>query len=319
MLTSNQLLLLVLLGLYLIECLVVFPYPGLLFRRGIFGKIGRFGNKWTATRDGMLFRDTSKRIAFLSPFPPFGRAFAVSEPADSTPHALDNPEAFEKAFDISAIEARMVEVEEKTNWLSSICLLYAFFLFIMLPVVGHVLGFRQNWVVILVELLLIHILLIVLAWRALSAVSPHRNKSDLMTKLIPSPPMGPRALDNICLNALEGFHPLAVAKVLMPGEGFLKEAKRSLLHARHPIQLGETETKSATREQLEASSYAEQLADWLIAQAVDINLLVQPNFSGDAGVTHFCPRCHEEYCSPGPAPECADCTGIELRALPIDS
>jgi hypothetical protein len=117
-------------------------------------------------------------------------------------------------------------------------------------------------------------------------------------------PMAVRASDAVTRHALEGFHPMAVARHLMRPEKFESYAQAFLRDLYHPLQFDHLEAaaQEAVRWQLALERVV--IGDWL----GDACNLSEPVL-GECDKS-YCPRCLTPYTlSEG---DCASCPGVSL-------
>ncbi len=135
-------------------------------------------------------------------------------------------------------------------------------------------------------------------WRAHRRLHPDR-KAERLTLLffsVVSPVDAVHAGDALLRKALEGFHPLALARVLCTEQAYLACAQRQLRQARFPF---------SEEDWIRLSRFVRE-------EGGDPEVLTGPPQSR-GGTRTFCPRCAQQYVLETGV--CADCRGISLVKL----
>lgn len=128
----------------------------------------------------------------------------------------------------------------------------------------------------------------------------------LLFLMVFSPPAGVRARAWLARDALALFNPVAVGAALQCEDDWTNlaaEAWRDLDHPVGPESPAVAKALAPARDHLKRS--LRRLAK---AKGVDTGLFEEPPAAVDAGVSAYCPRCHELFRSVDG--ECADCPGV---------
>jgi hypothetical protein len=259
------------------------------------------GGVWLVAPSTTYARFLAGRVLQLAKLKPAQREKAVRELAAAS-------------FDTQAVERRWQEFRAQSRqlrWLGNALVAYVF---VVAPTVVWFVGLRLSWLGLLAGLFALAVATATLFRRAHRALYPdaedERFTYTLTVTLSPANAM--RAHDALSRPLLDEFHPLAVAKVLLPPADFPNLARRMLLDLRHPVQpvcpcpdsaarAAEAYWRGALREAMEAL---------LSRSGLDPATLCRPPNRLDATCQAFCPRCQAQFTTSGSA--CADCGGLPL-------
>lgn len=188
------------------------------------------------------------------------------------------------------------------------------YLFVFAPVLIWNLGFRLSWLGLLVGLIALTITTAVLFCRAHRALYPpaedERFTHTLTIALVPTSAL--RAHDALSRPLLEMFHPLAVAKVLLPQARFREFARRVLLDLRHPaLPLCPSDEPATRATELHARTALRQAVEQLLKRSgIEPDELCRPPAPADESCRAYCPRCGAQFTTA--TGNCVDCGGVEL-------
>lgn len=221
------------------------------------------------------------------------------------------------AFDRDAIRKRMEETESATGALRSVSMALFATIFVLSPAAVA----RFGWFPPLLYIVPAGFLLMgVTAWMTRKAHrklypegGDERFRYVMMTSL--SPVSGTRATDAVQRSALEGFHPLAVASVLLEADDFAAfagTAWRDLKYPRLPDNPFNEEAARATGRWY-AEALASQYATVIRAAGLNPADFEKAPEKTDPTHTQYCPRCHSQFTAV--ATECKECGGRALVPL----
>ncbi len=224
-------------------------------------------------------------------------------------------------FDGPGIDSQLREYRTRG---SAVCrLANALFLYLLIIVPGLIwyFGFGPVSLALLFGLLVLTIATATFFCRAHRALYP--NASDerfthtLTIALAPSSAL--RAHDALSRPLLENFHPLAVAKQILPDKEFRPFARRVLLDLRHPAQPW---TTSEQPEVVATEAYSRYIlltaAEGFLKQhGLAPDQLGQAPAPADAACRSYCPRCDAQFTTL--SGKCADCGGLAVVALRRDA
>ncbi len=223
------------------------------------------------------------------------------------------------SLDIRAVERRWQEFRARSRhlrWLGNALVGYVF---VAAPTVIWFVGLRLSWLGLFVGLFALAVATATLFRRAHRALYPNaedeRFTHTLTIALSPANAM--RAHDALSRPLLEEFHPLAVAKVLLPPAAFPNLARRILLDLRHPALPDCPSDDAAARR---AGSFwrgalREAAENMLKRSGIQPDDLCRPPKPVDESCRAYCPRCGAQFTSPIGC--CADCGGLELVAFNV--
>lgn len=135
----------------------------------------------------------------------------------------------------------------------------------------------------------------------------------LILALAPATTM--RAHDIAARPLLENFHPLAVAKKLLPAAAFQRLARRFLLDLRHPALpiCPNPQPQAHATEQFFRKTFQELVEAWLREHKIVPEELCAPPVMLEASCRAYCPRCEAQFTTP--TGYCSDCGGLPLVAF----
>jgi len=175
-------------------------------------------------------------------------------------------------------------------------------------------GFGLTWLGLLLGLLALTIATATFFFRAHRALYP--NASDerftLTLTIALAPSSALRAHDALSRPLLENFHPLAVAKRLLPDNEFRTFARQVLLDLRQPARpwgISEQPEVVAT-EAYFRSALRSATEEFLNQNGLAPDELGRAPAPADDSCRSFCPRCNAQFTTL--SGECADCGGLAV-------
>ena len=221
------------------------------------------------------------------------------------------------ALEGQGIDSRLREYRARSSVVR--CLVNGLFLYLVVIGPGLIwyFGFGLTGLGLLLGLLALTITTATFFCRAHHALYPEasdeRFTHTLTIALAPSSAL--RAHDALSRPLLENFHPLAVAKQLLPDKAFRPIARRVLLDLRHPVrplvpseQPGVVATEAYSRHVLLAA-----VEEFLRQHGIDPDELGRAPAPADDLCRSFCPRCDAQFTTP--TGQCADCGGLPVVEL----
>jgi hypothetical protein len=261
-------------GVYLSDCFVR-QRPGLwTFRAGLLRPVRGFPEA-----DLKLFGES---LAFAwTPLIPWQRAFAFSG-GNRSGDSL-SVRAAQRRLDAVRLHTRSLQVT------SGLLFIWVMLVLTLLVVSGWLLPVFIPWAAVAVGLCIATFVMFLRAYRR---TYDRRPPLELWLTLALSPVALMRAPFAVLFSAASDIHPFAAAGALCQDDEFLRIAR--LWHFDNP----------ELRAEIEQTARIRDLHPRLTAGPEDC----------EAGVTHFCPRCHGTYRNG--AGICADCGDVELKGLP---
>jgi hypothetical protein len=217
-------------------------------------------------------------------------------------------------FDTGALERRRREFQKRSCPVRGLSNALLGYLFVVAPAVIWHFGFQLSWLGLLAGLLGLTTATAFGFFRAHRALYPdaedERFTHTLTILLAPTTAM--RAHDALSRPLLEGFHPLAIAKVLLPEKDFREFARRVLLDLRQPaLPLCPNDNPAARETELLARCAQQSEAEEFLQQAgVEPHDLCRPPTPADESCRAYCPRCNAQFTTVEGT--CADCGGLGL-------
>jgi hypothetical protein len=228
---------------------------------------------------------------------------------------------FQRAsLDTAALAARRAAFAPRAiplRWLANALFAYVF---VLIPLVVIQFGLKLSWLGLLLGLLALTTataLWFRRAHRALYPAAEDERFTHTLTILL-APTTAMRAVDALARPLLEEFHPLAVARVLLPAPAFRTFARRLWLDLLHPAQPHSPSDAPAVREtELHSRrAWQEAVGEFLRRHGLDPGDLAQPPAPNDDTCRAYCPRCQAQFTTA--AGVCADCGGLSLVAFTRD-
>jgi hypothetical protein len=280
--TDTEVLLLVLAGLYAIEC-------GLWVPRGHVAVYSRIGRRHRLARADELFGNQRGGILVVSPLPGVGRAFLCREPEDGAVGVLD----------IDAVRDR-VTLFERHAWAAR---LSGAALLALVTIVAPLAVWRLGWlrsalplIVLLVALVAMTVVSFVVAHRRLYPTERAARRTRAVVFAL-SPLAAMRAGDELAHNLLRDVDPLAAVLVLGDRAGSLALARRRLYDAGCRASVGKAVTTGPARPLIAALRQA----------GLTVEEVLAPPAPDSPEACAFCPRCHAQHtCSAGTCDTCSD-------------
>jgi hypothetical protein len=167
------------------------------------------------------------------------------------------------------------------------------YLFIVLPVAVFVLGLALTWLPAL-GILLVLLARIGTAYRRRAAARRPRSSSGDLAVMLLSPPGAIRAADRFTRRACEGMRTVRIARTMASEEEFCRWARL--------VYFDPTIDNEPLKDEI-----AKTVAGG------ELHRLFSDPPAADAGMTGFCPRCHQQYLRRDG--DCADCIDVPIRPL----
>lgn len=205
-----------------------------------------------------------------------------------------------RRFAFDTIKERLEFFARCTGFLGSISISLYLLLFVIAPASIYLRGLESVWP-ILVLFLVSHLILILWAFRrAQQRLFPRKEERDLQALLSValSPFAAIRAIDPLAAGLFATFHPIAVARALLPLEDFLHFAGKELRRIKFTAH--DTILEDAIR-------------NFLLMQNVDPQSLLKPPAPTDVHSRTYCPICLTQYVLEEGT--CNDCDGVPLKLL----
>lgn len=209
---------------------------------------------------------------------------------------------YEKMFDVSRAASRVAEYKVNAGFLRTITVVVFVFFFGIAPLEIRLLGLGRSWPFLVAYLVTG---LVCTSWAFFQAhrvIYPGQKEERWQHALTftLSPFSAMRANDVLLRDLLCGFHPLAVAHVLLSEEEFRIQAERELRGLKY--RGGAARPNEGMQAALEAFIYS-------VGLSVDDLLKPPPRQSPRSRA--YCPLCLSQFVV-GEG-ECPDCTGVTLQ------
>lgn len=268
---------LVIIVLYMGECLVKFPMRGAVFQRG--------WSKWRKGGSLVLRHGSLQQITLGSLFPPLGATIVCPVFPVQT-----NPKVRANRISEIGIRDRMREFTASSMKLSLACnVLWTTIASIMLLMPQD--RWNRGYWPWMAGAIIAETWLIVLLFRGVHrALYPHRSDQRFIISVSMAlyPLTAIRAIDHLSRDLLLRFHPLAVAHALASRCEFTEMASASYRAARHPHPAAYPSAHAASLE-------AETLAGIIRNAGIDPEeFLLEPEPHA-ADCKAWCPRCREQF------------------------
>lgn len=218
--------------------------------------------------------------------------------------------------DDRAAAQRLETLRRETVTLRGVCIFLLFGLFVFSPVLIWQWGMELIWPVLLAVLVPTWIAAVALFWRAERRLqtTPLGTRIERTLTMIALPVAAARASDFAARHALTTFHPLAIARHLLPPERFHDLAGQIWRDAASLRLRAERMQGDATR-QAAAEWFCSRVRIELEALLVRCTVwpadLEQPPQREDGSCLAYCPRCREQ--SRIAEGECPFCSGVALQ------
>jgi hypothetical protein len=220
-------------------------------------------------------------------------------------------------LDMRAIELRQREYQSRSPAVRRLSNALFVYLLVIVPCLIWYFGFGLTWLGLLLGLLTLTIASATFFCRAHRALYPNaadeRFTFTLTIALAPSSTL--RAHDALSRPLLENFHPLAVAKQLLPDKEFRMFARRVLMDLRHPARpwgISEQPERVAT-ETYSRHALLSAVEEFLNQNGLAPDELGRAPAPADDSCRSFCPRCNAQFTTL--SGECADCGGLAVVEL----
>ena len=303
-----QMLLGCLLLLYLSEFLVWVRSDAWLFRRR--------GRGWEALTQGGLISSSRGSLHWVYPIPQLGRAYSVQTVAPpSVIHSKDIRHSIDTAFSVLDVGRRCQDVEDAFRPLRWPSWSLWGLVWVVCPLLLHFLGLQSTfWILISGALILMVTNALFLARIHSKLFSGSRDERlRLVLSACLSPLAAIRSFDLAQKQALDGFHPLAVAAALPGFRGWEELAAAEWRRLRYLVAF-ESSAESVTAVDAEGSQEIRAAIEELARQrGIDPTLWDSTPRAEDPAHTHYCPRCRTQFTRQ--ATRCRDCRWPVL--LPI--
>ncbi len=216
-----------------------------------------------------------------------------------------------KRFDVRGVRRMHRRVRMGTRWLRRCCDVYFGLVFGVGPTVVVALGADRALLPVLITGAGLGIGIAIYASRVHQRLWPEaraeRRKS--LWKMVLCPISAVRAVDEICIGAMEGFDPTAVASVLCPPErasDFLARVQRKLQH-----RSGNDGSDSTAARLL--AWHAGRMLEAMSELSAALPPVSHSGPEADAGARSYCPRCLCQFVIENGV--CPDCGDTELVAF----
>jgi len=262
------------------------------------------GELWLTAPSASFAQRVAAELARLAKLPLSGRQKAV-------------PELIRASLDERVVAQRWQDFQKQFRNVRRLSNSLFVYLLVVVPVLIWHFGFMLSWLGLLVGLVALTTTAAVLFHRAHRALYPNaedeRFTHTLTIALAPTSAL--RAHDALSRPLVEMFHPLAVAKVLLPEARFRLFARRVLLDIRHPaLPLTPRDDPAQRATESQARTALRQSAEQLLKRSgIEPDELCRAPMPADKSCRAYCPRCGAQFTTP--VGSCADCGGLALMAF----
>lgn len=225
--------------------------------------------------------------------------------------------AVEAQYDVEAFESRKRELHRELRWLNVLCPVFLVFVLGAMPVVITTVGWFPSLYFLLPSMFGMSGLI---AWRFARVhrqwypdAGEERFKLVLLSSLIPA--SAARARDPLTRGALEEFHPLCAASVLLTPGAFRdvsESAWRDLCYPQLPA-CDSRDPSAAATEQWYRSECRVAFRRILDRQKLNPDEWVRPPKPSESVHVKYCERCHAQFTDSAVA--CGECGGRGLLRM----
>jgi hypothetical protein len=245
------------------------------------------GRPWLSLRSATAAKSAAAFLAKLQRAPQRKRSSVLND-------------ELRKIFSVESVRQRLEQYSCSAASLQAVCFSLFLFLFAWSPILTYFLGLRRLWPILLLYLVFSSCLILWLLRRSYLRLFPLASEShwQQMFTVALSPFAAVRANDALLTNLLSGFHPLAVARLILPESEFLEFAGAELRKANFLAR---------------DATFLRFLSEFLIGQKVDVELLLSPPCPDSPRSRSYCPACLAQYVIDTGV--CQDCGNVPLQAL----
>ena len=267
--------------------------------------------------DGKRFLTTRSSEEALQIAQQIGSIQATDEQA--RPRVIE--EWIRSSLDTSGVERRLGETKEEVLRLAVYSQMLAFFLFLLSPLLIYRLGLERVGWWLLGAIYLQSSWLAFLLWQAHRRLYPSDSDDRFVrvcTALL-APLSAIRSPDHLGRNALQRFHPLAVAKMLCDTNRFRSIAGLVYRDLHHPILPDRPSREAAVLEALEWSTqqWRRSMTIFLRESGLRDDELLAPPLRNETVNLAYCPRCQEQFIALDTV--CADCGDRKTVPWPAEA
>lgn len=228
----------------------------------------------------------------------------------------------EEQFRSDAIQQRLDDFQQRTGRLRILANILFLYLFAVAPAVIWRFGLLVSWRPLLVSLYVLTFATAFLFRRAHKHFYP-RIETERFTYMLMqmfAPATAIRARDVLSRNLLEGYHPLAIAWMLLPANKFPALAREWLIDltysARDNAAASGLAGRSVSNDILAFDHNREQriVLKFLKANGLSPEQLLAPPARMDTECLSYCPRCRAQFRIKQGV--CSDCGGLQLISFP---
>ena len=227
-------------------------------------------------------------------------------------------ELLKQTLDTAAIQQRLRLFEQQTRSLRLMTNTLFVYLFVLAPAVIWQFGLSATWPGLLAGLLACTGAAAFLFRRAHRGLYPEAEDERFTHFLIIllSPATAIRAHDLLSRPLLDNFHPLAVAKVLVPARQFEEFARNVLRELRYPAMplCPRPDQAACATESSWRTALRSHIEKFTVQNGLNPDELLEGPKQADSSCRSYCPRCGAQYTTPDGI--CADCGGLALVAFP---
>jgi hypothetical protein len=215
-----------------------------------------------------------------------------------------------ESLDIAPIRDGVKSLGDAGRFLGFLSLMLLAHVAVVVPWSGLKFSLSSTWPMLVGVLLFVNTAIAIrfcrLHRRFYPAASDERFQHTFMMSLYPLASI--RATETLARPFLEGFHPLAVAKVLLTDDVFKRVAAQHL--RRLSVRIKST-TDPGERECFSRLETA--MRTFLSEQKTDVKALMAPPEPGDPACRSFCPRCGSQFTFEKGT--CSDCGTVAVESL----
>ena len=298
--TDADILLLVLVILYLLECVAWIPSASSAITRGFDGW-GRL-----VSNDRLLGNEKGG-LLLLNPLPPLGEVFLCPSTAPDT--------ALNLSLDRTVLIRRLQNCDKRSSTLRLLCSCLFVCIFVICPLATRVPGaIVVLWPTIFVCLVLMAAIAVVYR-NTYRFLYPQERGSHHLILIATFPPATIRAYETLSRNLCAAFHPLVVTSVLCTPDEFHKYARKTLQEFRFSISAMRSTGDAVPNEILEDRwrKLQRALEQFCVNAGFDLQSLDTAPMPAEASCRSYCPRCLAQFTVL--EGKCADCGSVDLRPL----
>ncbi|MEI6969982.1 MAG: hypothetical protein WCL44_00570 [bacterium] len=219
-----------------------------------------------------------------------------------------------RSFSKADAAARLELTGRVTAWVRRTCIVFFLFLYVAVPLTACLFPLGRVILPVAVVMWAAAAAVAVQYYRAHRILHPARRGERIMTviQMILCPPVAIRACDLVSLEAMQDFHPVLTARMLLGDEshGFCCPVVRDL---QHPLRWDRSDAQTLEVASWFARAELAAITGFLETGCARASGECRQQPVWDGVSTGYCPRCLCQFNTA--AGECPDCPGVQRRPV----